>query len=89
VRYYRIIFRKSEEDGVVEWTDIVENEMNDEDFQQTHWEKPIIRQITEGHIHYMSLDRNFLDAMLLGIHTYKDLEREKTTEASNDQSALS
>ena len=74
MKYYRIIFRKNEKDGIPEWTDIVEHEMNDENFQQTQWEKPIIRQLIENQVHYLSLDRNFLDAMLLGIHTYKDLE---------------
>lgn len=78
MRYYRLIFRKNEH-GVVEWTDIVENEMSDADFQETQWDKPIIRQVSDGHIHYISLDRNFLDAMILGIHTYVDLSNAQST----------
>ena len=74
MKYYRIIFRKNEEDGTPEWTDIVEGDMADEDFQQTNWEKPIIRQFTKDHIHYMSLEEDYLNAMVLGIHTYKQME---------------
>ena len=74
MKYYRIIFRKNEEDGNPEWTDVVEGDMTDEDFQQMNWEKPIIRQFTDGHAHYISLDEHYLNAMVLGIHTYKDLE---------------
>jgi len=74
MRYYRIIFRKNEEDGTPEWTDVIEGDMSDEDFQQMNWEKPIIRQVTDGHAHYISLEEHYLNAMVLGIHTYKDLE---------------
>jgi len=74
MKYFRIIFRKNEKDGSPEWTDISEAEMSQEQFEDMNWDKPIIRQITEGHVHYISLDYNYLDAMILGIHTYKSLE---------------
>jgi len=74
MKYYRIIFRKNEETGIPEWTDVVEGDMADEDFQQMNWEKPIIRQLTKGHIHYMSLEEDYLNAMVLGIHTVKQME---------------
>ncbi len=74
MKYYRIIFRKNDENGTPEWTDIVEGDMADKDFQQMNWEKPIIRQLTKDHIHYMSLEEDYLNAMVLGIHTYKQME---------------
>lgn len=74
MKYYRIIFR-SGEDGIPEWTDIIEAEMSDEDFQKMNWEKPIIRHLMENQTHFISLDQNYLDAMLLGIRTFKDHEK--------------
>lgn len=74
MKYYRIIFRTGE-DGVPEWTDIIEAEMSDEDFQKMNWEKPIIRHLMQNQTHFIALDDKYLDAMLLGIRTFKDHDK--------------
>ena len=71
MKYYRIIFRTGD-DGVPEWTDIIEQEMDDESFQSINWEKPIIRQVIGDQTHFLSLDSNYLEVMILGIKTFRD-----------------
>lgn len=75
MKYYRIIF-KTDEEGVCVFTEIVEQDMAQEYFQKMSWDKPIIRHEVNEHVHFISLERNFLEAMILGIKTLKDLEAE-------------
>ena len=74
MKYYRIIFRMSD-DSVPEWTDIIEQEMDDESFQSISWEKPIIRQAIGDQTHFLAIDGKYLDAMILGIKTIKEHEK--------------
>lgn len=71
MNYYRLIFK--EEDGKVLFSQIIEQEMSKIDFESMNWDAPIIRHEMAGHIHFLSLDREYLDAMLLGVGTYQTL----------------
>lgn len=55
------------------FSDIIEQEMPQSDLESMNWEAPIIRHEMAGHIHFLALDRDYLDAMLLGIGTYQIL----------------
>ena len=68
--YYRIIFRTNDS-GETEWTEIITQEMDESDFEKMNWEKPIIRHQVGDQTHFIALDSNYLDAMILGIRTYK------------------
>jgi hypothetical protein len=65
MKYYRLIF-KQEETGKCVFSEILDQEMN--------WEKPIIRHIDNGHHHFISLEKTYLETMLLGIQTFQHLE---------------
>lgn len=71
MKYYRLIFKQ--EDGKVLFSQIIEQEMNKIEFEGMNWDAPIIRHEMAGHIHFLSLDREYLDAMLLGVGTYQIL----------------
>jgi hypothetical protein len=73
MKYYRLIF-KQEETGKCVFSEILDQEMNDQDFQKMNWEKPIIRHIDNGHHHFISLEKTYLETMLLGIQTFQHLE---------------
>lgn len=42
-----------------------------DEFQNMNWEAPIIRHEMAGNVHFISLSREYLDAMMLGIGTYQ------------------
>jgi hypothetical protein len=69
MRYYRLIFKK--ENDKVMFSEIIEQEMPRHELESMNWDAPIIRHEMAGHIHFLSLDRDYLDAMLLGIGTYQ------------------
>ena len=87
MKYYRLIF-KQDTDGVCVFTDIMEQEMDQLHFEQMTWEKPIIRHVTNDHVHFISLERNFLEAMILGITTLKDIEAMPTTSSQDNPPSL-
>ena len=69
MRYYRLIFKK--ENDKVMFSENIEQEMPRHELESMNWDAPIIRHEMAGHIHFLSLDRDYLDAMLLGIGTYQ------------------
>lgn len=71
MKYYRLIFK--EEDGKVLFSQIIEQEISKIDLESMNWDKPIIRHEMAGHVHFLALDREYLDAMLLGVGTYQIL----------------
>lgn len=71
MKYYRLIFKI--ENGIVMFSDIIEQIISQEEFSSLNWDRPIIRHEIGGHVHFMSLDRDYLDAMMLGIGTYQTL----------------
>lgn len=71
MKYYRLIFKQ--EDGKALFSEIIEQEIAQNEFEQMNWDAPIIKHEMAGHIHFLALDRDYLDAMLLGIGTYQIL----------------
>ena len=69
MKYYRLIFKV--ENNKVLFSEIIEQEMPLDEFQNMNWEAPIIRHEMAGHVHFISLSREYLDAMMLGIGTYQ------------------
>ena len=74
MKYYRLIFKR--EDGKVLFSEIIEQEIAIEDLESMNWDSPIVRHEIAGHIHFLALDRDYLDAMMLGIGTYQALSNE-------------
>lgn len=79
--YYRVIFRTAE-DGITEWTNIIEAEMSDDDFEKMNWDKPIIRHVMHNQTHFLALDDKYLDAMILGIQTFKDHDKSSSPQGT-------
>ena len=71
MKYYRLIFKR--EDDKVLFSEIIEQEVATEDLESMNWDSPIVRHEIAGHIHFLALDRDYLDAMMLGIGTYQAL----------------
>jgi len=69
MKYYRLIFKV--ENNKVLFSEIIEQEMPLDEFQNMNWDAPIIRHEMAGHVHFISLSREYLDAMMLGIGTYQ------------------
>lgn len=72
MKYYRLIFRKDKD--TVMFSEIQEHTVDQEEFEQIKWDRPIIRQIMGGDFHFLSLDATYLDAMVLGIGTYLEMD---------------
>lgn len=71
MKYYRLIFKK--ENDKVMFSEIIEQEISVDEFESMNWDSPIIRHEMAGHMHFIALDRDYLDAMLLGIGTYQTM----------------
>jgi hypothetical protein len=69
MKYYRLIFKKENEK--VLFSEIIEQEVTISEFESMNWDAPIIRHEMAGHVHFIALDRDYLDSMLLGIGTYQ------------------
>jgi hypothetical protein len=70
--YFRIVFKK-DDSGQCVFTDVIEQNVENEEFEKMNWEKPIIRHEVADHIHFLALDRGYLEAMMLGISTYQNI----------------
>jgi len=71
MKYYRLIFKV--ENDIVMFSEIIEQLLEQDELNSMNWDRPIIRHEMGGHIHFISLDRDYLDAMMLGIGTYQTL----------------
>lgn len=71
MKYYRLIFTK-DENGVAH-SDILEQEIDETSFNSMGWEKPIIRHFDGKNHHFVSLHKDYLECMLLGIGVHQDL----------------
>lgn len=65
MKYYRLIFRNDAKG--VSFSDIVEQMLDDDTFNGMDWEKPIIRHFDGKYLHFISLDKTYLEAMIAGI----------------------
>jgi hypothetical protein len=70
-KYFRLIFKV--EDNKVMFSEIIEQEISQEELSGMTWDAPIVRYEMAGHMHFISLDRDYLDAMMLGIGIYQKL----------------
>lgn len=71
MKYYRLMFKK--ENDKVLFSDIIEQDISQQELESLNWDAPIVRHEMAGQIHFLALDRDYLDAMLLGIGTYQVL----------------
>lgn len=55
------------------FSEIIEQDISQNELESMNWDNPIIRHEMAGHIHFIALDRDYLDAMLLGVGTYQKL----------------
>lgn len=55
------------------FSEIIEQDVSQSDLESMNWDSPIIKHEMAGHIHFIALDRDYLDAMLLGIGIYQKL----------------
>lgn len=69
MQYYRLIFKT--ENNKVMFSEIIEQEVAHEELESMNWDKPIIKHEMAGHLHFLALDKDYLDAMLLGIGVYQ------------------
>ncbi len=68
--YYRLIFRK--EDGETQFTEIYEQSIDNITFNSMNWEKPIIRHYDGKYLHFISIEKSYLEAVLLGFQVCKE-----------------
>lgn len=73
MRYYRLIFKC--ENGSVMISDLIEQDIDEATFNGMNWEKPILRQFDGNHLHFMSLQREYLEAMVDGIQALKEIQK--------------
>lgn len=75
MKYYRLIFKKDEK-GVA-FSEIVEQVVDEKTFESMIWDKPIIKHFDGKYLHFISLNSEYLECMILGISAYKELEEIK------------
>lgn len=73
MKYYRLIFKC--ENGSAMISDLIEQEIDEQTFNTMNWEKPILRQSDGRHLHFMSLQREYLEAMVDGIQAIKEVQK--------------
>ena len=72
MKYYRLIFKKDEK-GVA-FSDITEQVVSNEVFGTMDWTKPIIRHFDGKYLHFLAIDRQYLECMLVGISAYQEIQ---------------
>jgi len=70
MKYYRLIFKKDE--GGVAFSEITEQYIDGDTFNSMDWAKPIIRHFDGKYLHFVALDREYLECMLVGISAYQE-----------------
>jgi len=75
MRYYRLIFKKEEyeEKDIVAFSEIVEEYIDEKTFNDMNWDKPIIRHKQDNHIHLLSINKDYLECIVLGVSIYNEL----------------
>jgi len=77
MKYYRLLFKKDE--NGIGFSDIAEQNIDDLTFQNMNWDKPLIRHFDGEYLHFVSLNREYLECMIVGISAYKDMESYNST----------
>ena len=73
MKYYRLIFKC--ENGTAMISDLIEQTIDEETFNSMNWNRPILRQFDGKHLHFMSLQREYLEAMVDGIQALKEIQK--------------
>lgn len=75
ITYYRVIFKNS--DQGVGISEIAENSISDEMFNSMNLDpsKPIIAHNDGRYLHFISLDKSYLECMIAGISAYMDASK--------------
>jgi hypothetical protein len=73
MKYYRLIFKN--DDKGVSFSDIVDQEIDNGTFNSMDWEKPIIRHFDGKYLHFLSLDKEYLECMLVGISAFQEMSK--------------
>jgi len=71
MKYFRLVFKK--DDVGVAFSEITEDVVDDKTFSEMNWEKPIIRHHDGKFLHLLSIHRDYLEAVILGVAIYNDL----------------
>jgi hypothetical protein len=71
MKYYRLVFKK--DNLGVSFSEISEQTIDDSTFSKMNWDKPIIRQFDGRYHHFISLHRDYLECILLGVGVYQEL----------------
>jgi hypothetical protein len=71
MKYYRLVFKK--DNLGVSFSEISEQTIDDATFSKMNWDKPIIRQFDGRYHHFISLHRDYLECILLGVGVYQEL----------------
>jgi len=72
MKYFRLLLKK--EDEKVVFSNITEEEADDSTFEGMNWEKPVIIFNDGAHVHFISLEKNYLECVTLGISASNDLK---------------
>ncbi len=70
MKYYRLIFKKENEETL--FTDIIEQVVDQKTFNEMNWEAPIVRHFDGKYLHFLSIDKSYLEAVLLGYKIAKE-----------------
>lgn len=69
--YYRLMFNKDE--NGVSFSEIIEQTTDSRSFLDMSWDKPIIRHFDGKYLHFVALDRQYLECMLAGIAALQEM----------------
>lgn len=75
MKYYRLVLKK--DNNGISASEIVEQFVDAEMFQNMAWDKPIIYHKTDGMYHFIALDKSYLEAFLGGMETYIEIVNER------------
>ena len=85
ITYYRVIFKNS--DNGVGISEISENVIDEQTFNGMNWDpaKPVIAHNDGKYLHFISLDKTYLECMMVGLSAYFDAAKLPVTNDPSDQ----
>lgn len=72
MKYHRLIFKKDDTGNCV-FTEVLDQDMPDGDFEKISWDKPILKHVEDGNTHFITTNRKYLESMLLGIRVFQEV----------------
>lgn len=70
MKYYRLIFKKEKDETF--FTEIVEQTTDSKTFNEMSWEKPVIRHFDGKYLHFLAIDKSYLETILLGFQVGRE-----------------